>query len=194
MNLIERVKAILVTPRTEWPVIEQEPGDPAYLFTNYVAILAAIPAIAGFIGASVVGISVGGLGTVRLGFFAGLFQAVLGYLLTFVGVYVMALIIDALAPTFGGQKNFPNAMKVASYFPTPFWLAGIFSIIPALSFLGILGLYGFYLLWIGLPALMKSPEQRSLGYTAAVVVSALVITIVVAVILGGLFGASRGIF
>ena len=194
MNLVERVKAILVTPRTEWPVIEQEPGDPAYLFTNYVAILAAIPAIAGFIGASVVGISVGGLGTVRLGFFAGLFQAVLGYLLTFVGVYVMALIIDALAPTFGGQKNFPNAMKVASYFPTPFWLAGIFSIIPALSFLGILGLYGFYLLWIGLPALMKSPEQRSLGYTAAVVVSALVITILVAVILGGLFGASRGIF
>jgi hypothetical protein len=194
MNLVERVKAILVTPRTEWRVIEQEPGDPAYLFTNYVAILAAIPAIAGFIGGSLVGVSVGGLGTVRVGFGAGLVHAVVGYVLTFVGVYLIALIIDALAPTFGGQKNFPNAMKVASYFPTPFWLAGIFSIIPRLAFLSILGLYGFYLLWIGLPALMKSPEERALGYTAAVVVCAILIMIVIAVVLGALFGASMGLF
>jgi hypothetical protein len=194
MNLVERIKGILLTPRTEWPVIEREPGDPAYLYTNYVMILAAIPAIAGFIGASLVGISVGGLGTVRVGFFAGLLQAVLGYLLALVGVYVMALIIDALAPTFGGQKNFPNAMKVASYFPTPFWLAGIFSIIPRLAFLSILGLYGFYLLWIGLPALMKSPEQRALGYTAAVIVCAIVITIVLAMLLGAVFGRGAGLF
>jgi hypothetical protein len=191
MNLVERIKGILLTPRTEWPAIEREPGDPTYLYTNYVMILAAIPAIAGFIGASLVGISVGGLGTVRVGFFAGLFQAILGYVLALVGVYVMALIIDALAPTFGGQKNFPNAMKVASYFPTPFWLAGIFSILPRLAFLSILGLYGFYLLWIGLPALMKSPEQRALGYTAAVIVCAIVITIVLALLLGVMFGSPR---
>jgi len=194
MNLIERVKAILLTPRTEWPVIEREPGDPAYLFTNYVVYLAAIPAIAGFIGGSLIGYSVGGMGTVRVGFFAGLLHAVLGYVLTFVGVYVMALIIDALAPTFGGQKNFPNAMKVAAYFPTPFWLAGVFAVIPKLAFLSILGLYGFYLLWIGLPVLMKSPEARALGYTATVIVCAIVITVVAAMILGAVFGIGAGLF
>jgi hypothetical protein len=189
MNLVARVQAILLKPKTEWPVIEREPGDVGFLFTNYVAILAAIPAVCGFVGSSIVGVA-----GYRAGLFSGLLSAILSYVLAFVGVYVMALIIDALAPTFGGQKNFPNAMKVASYFPTPFWLAGIFSIIPRLAFLSILGLYGFYLLWIGLPALMKSPEQRALGYTAAVIVCAIVITIVLAMLLGAMFGRGAGLF
>jgi hypothetical protein len=190
MNLVERVKAILLTPKTEWPVIEQEPGDAAYLFTNYVAILAAIPPIAAFIGGSLIGISVPGLGAVRVGFFSGLFHAVLGYVLTFVGVYVVALIIDALAPTFGGQKNFDNAMRISAYYPTPYWLAGIFALIPRLGFLAILGLYGVYLLYLGLPALMKVPAEKAMLYTAAVIACAIVVMIVIALILGALFGSA----
>ncbi|MGE0749108.1 MAG: Yip1 family protein [Variibacter sp.] len=193
MNLVERVKALLLTPRAEWPVIEREPGDIGHLFVNYVGYLAVIPAVAGFVGGSVVGVTVGGLGTVRTGFFSGLMFAIFSYLMTFVGVYVIAWVIDMLAPRFGGQNNFANALRVSSYFPTPFWLAGIFSILPGLSFLGILGLYGFYLLWLGLPALMKAPHDKALGYTAAVVICAVLVALVIAVVLGGLFGVSRSL-
>src|SRR5258705_6147406 len=110
MDIVARAKAIMLTPKTEWPVIEHEPGDPAYLFANYVAILAAIPAVCGFIGTSIVGVSVPVIGTVRVGVVSGIASAIVHYLLAFVMVYVLGLIIDALAPTFNGQKDAPNAL------------------------------------------------------------------------------------
>jgi hypothetical protein len=119
MNLVERVKAILLTPKTEWAAIEGEPGDPQFLFTNYVAILAAIPAVCRFIGMSVVGLNMPMVGTYRVGVVSGLAGAIVQYILTFVIVYVMALIIDGLAPTFGGIKSQPSALKLAVYSMTP---------------------------------------------------------------------------
>ena len=172
MDIVERVKAILLTPKSEWLVIERESGDPAFLFTNYVAILAAIPAVCGFIGMSLIGI--GGIG-------GGLVSAIVSYLLAFVTVYVLGLIIDALAPTFDAQKNPANALKLAVYSMTPGWVAGIFLLIPLLGILAaIIGLvYGFYLLWVGLPPLMKGPEEKAIVYTGAIVVCAIVISFVI---------------
>jgi sterol desaturase/sphingolipid hydroxylase (fatty acid hydroxylase superfamily) len=169
----------LLTPQTEWPVIAREPGDVSVLFTRYVAILALIPAVAGFIGTSLVG------SYVR--FFPGLISAIVGYVMTFVVVYVVALIVNALAPTFDAQKNFPNALKLTVYSYTPGWLAGIFLLIPGLSFLTILGLYGLYLMWLGLPPLMQAPRDKALPYAAAVVVLAVIIAIVIGAIQAAIF-------
>ena len=180
MNLVERVKAILLTPKTEWRVIAGEPGDMGALFTNYVAILAAIPAICGLIGWILVGLPLG----------TGILITLVRYVLSFVAVYLVALIIDALAPTFDGAKNFDNALKLSVYSATPFWLAGVFLLIPGLGFLRILGLYGVYLLWLGVPPLMRSPEQRSLGYTGAIVGCIIVLGVIFAVA-AGLFGMRR---
>src|SRR5205823_5285993 len=166
------------------PAIEKEPGDPVYLFANYVAILALVPALAGFIGMSVVGVSTPA-GTMRVPLAAGLFNALFAYVLTFVMVYVMALIVDALAPTFAGEKNFANALRLSVYSCTPLWLAGIFMIIPGLRFLVVLGFYGLYVLWSGLPSLMKSPHGKSLVYAAAAVACAFVLAFVFGAIQGG---------
>lgn len=193
MNLVERVKGILLDPQSEWPVIERESGDPSHLFTNYVALLALIPAIAGFIGGSMIGISLPVVGAVRMPFFSGLFNAIFGYVLTFVIVYVMAIIVDALAPSFGGHKNFPNALKLTVYSYTPAWLAGIFLLIPGLRFLTILGLYGLYLLYAGLPPLMKAPRDKALIYAVAVVVCALVLAIVIGMIQAAMFTHPRAL-
>ncbi len=181
MNLVERVKAILLAPKTEWPVIEREPGDPAYLFANYVAVMAAIPAVCGLIGAVLAGLPVG----------TAILAAIVRYVLTFAFVYVMALIIDALAPTFGSQKNFANALKLAAYTPTAYWVAGVFLLIPPLRILTALaGLYGLYLLWTGLPPLMKAPEDKAIAYTVVIVVASVVVGIIIAVILAALIGVS----
>jgi hypothetical protein len=183
MNLVARVQAILLNPKTEWPVIEREPGEVGFLFTNYVAILAAIPAVCGFVGTSIVGIA-----GYRTGLFSGLLGAIVGYILAFVGVYVMALIIDALAPSFNGQKNFSNALKLVVYSYTAAWLGGVFSLIPALSILALLcGLYSLYLLYLGIPVLMKSPDDKSLIYTVVAVVCAIVVSIVIGAIPAMLF-------
>jgi len=179
MDLVGRIKGILLSPRSEWKVIESEPGDAGYLFKNYVAILAAIPAVCGFIGTALVGVSIPGAGTVRVAIGPALVSAIIGYVLSFVMVYVIAQAIDVLAPRFGGRRDFPSALKTAVYAYTPGWLAGIFALIPALAFLGILALYALYLIWLGLPVMMKSPEDRSLGYTASVIVIAIVVGLLI---------------
>jgi Yip1 domain len=174
MWLIERVKAIILSPRTEWPVIEQEPSTLGSLLIHYVAILAAIPEVAHFIGQSVIG------GYAPIG--PNLLRALVVYLVTFAMVYIIAGVIDLLAPRFGAKKNFPNAVKLSVYSHTPLWLAGIFLLVPGLSFLLILGLYGLYLLLVGLPLLMGVPEDRALRYAVTVTACALVPAVVLAVV------------
>ena len=183
MALVDRVKNILLTPRTEWQVIDAEQTTPAELYKQYIVPLAAVGPVASAIGALAFGYRGFGLnyrppvGTV-------LSSAVVTYLLTLGGVYVLALIIDALAPNFGGVKDQMQALKVAAYSSTASWVVGIFGLIPALSWLGVLGLYSLYLLYLGLPVLMKSPAEKAMGYTAVVIIAAIVLFLVIGLVAG----------
>lgn len=179
--LIARVQGLLLDPQREWAKIDRESGEPAHLFLNYVVILALIPALAEFIGASIIGVTVS-VGTFRVPVLAGLLNAVISYLFSFVLVYVVALVIDALAPGFGTARHFPSALKLSVYSFTPAWLAGIFLLLPGLSFLTIAGLYGFFLLLVGLPVVLRTPRARALAYAASVTVAALVVTFLLALI------------
>jgi hypothetical protein len=183
MNLVERIKGILLQPKSEWPAIERQPGDAAYLFPNYVAIVAAIPPVCTFIGTSIIG-----FGGFRVGLGLGLVRAIVVYVLSLVGVFVVAYIIDFLAGTFGARKSLDNAMRVSAYAPTAAWVAGVFNIIPALAFLGILGLYSLYLLYTGIIALMRPEPDKALIYTIAVIVCAIIVWIVIFGITALLFG------
>jgi Yip1 domain len=192
MNVAARVHRILADPVAEWAKIadefSDETADVEYLFASYVARLALIPALFGFVGACVVGVAEPGRGAVRAPIFDGLFGAVLGYLLSCAAVMVLGLLVAALAPTFGGRRNFTGAFKLAAYSYTPVWLAGIFLLAPGLRFLSVLGFYGVYLLWTGLPPMMKVPLSSVPCYTAAIAVSACVLTVAVAIVQHGLFG------
>jgi len=184
MALLDRVKNILLTPRQEWAVIDAEPVVPVELYKGYIMPLAAIGPVAGFLGSVVFGYRVPGVGTFRAPIGQAFAAMVVTYLLTLGAVYVLALIIDALAPNFGGTKNQLQALKVAAYSWTASWIAGIFSLIPGIRFLGILGLYSLYLLYLGLPVLMKAPEEKALAYTVLVILAALVLFLVVGLVAG----------
>ena len=174
MNLVERVQAILLKPKETWPVIAQEGGDVASIYKNYLVILAAIPAVATFIGLSVVGAGMFGV-SFRVPIVAGLVNMVVGYVLSLVMVYVLSLIANALAPTFGGEKNTLNAFKLIAYASTAGMVGGIFNLMPGLSMLGLLAsLYSIYLIYTGIPPLMKSPEDKAIGYTVVIIVCGIV--------------------
>ena len=180
-GLVERVTGILLRPKTEWGVIESEASTVQSIYVPYVVLLAAIGPIASIIGQQVIGWNYGGIRvTLPIGF--TLTFAIVGFLGQLAGVYVCALIIDALAPTFKGTKNFLNAFKVAAYSFTAAWLAQIFNIVPQLAILGIVGLYSFYLLYLGLPRLMKSPQDQSIGYVGVTVFAMIVVWGVIMVI------------
>jgi hypothetical protein len=190
MNPVLRAKAMLIDPFAEWALIERESGDPAFLLSRYVAVLALIPAVFSFIGASAVGAVVPGTGLVRATLFDGFFGAIFGYVMAFATVLVLALIIDLLAPVFGGQKDFDNALKLAVYSYTPAWLAGVFLVLPGLRFLILLGLYGAYVLLLGLPRLMKSPEQNSYVYALAAAICACALTLIATALQQAVFGTA----
>ncbi|HEY6642744.1 Yip1 family protein, partial [Povalibacter sp.] len=189
-QLIERAKAILLTPKTEWPVIAGEPATVADLYKNYILVLAAIPAIFGFLKMSLIGVSIPFAGTFRVGVMAGLSSMLVGYVLTLVMVFVMALIVDALAPSFGGQKNQTQALKSVAYAYTASWVAGIAQIVPFLGTLIMIAgaIYSIYLLYLGLPHTMKSPPEKAAGYTAVVIIIAIVLSFIVGLVAAGVTG------
>lgn len=179
MNLVERVKHILLSPNSEWEVIDAEQTTVAELYKNYIVPLAAI----GFV-AQIIGTALFGFTGYRPAFGPVIAGALVGYVLTLAGTYVLALIIDVLAPTFNGRPNQLQALKVAAYSSTAFWVAGIFWLIPVLWVLVLLGFYSFYLLYLGLPKLMKAPGDKALGYTVTVIIAAFVVFLVINTISG----------
>ena len=182
-NLVQRVSDILLRPQPTWEQIDAEDGNPARIYLSYLIFLAAIPAIAGFIGTSLVG--VGGFGiTLRVPIVAGLVNMVVGYALSLAMVYVMAMIANALAPRYQGQQNMGGALKLIAYGATAGMLGGVFSIIPALSMLGVLGgLYSIYLIYLGVPVVMKVPKERATGYTVVLILCGVVAALVMGAVM-----------
>lgn len=190
-KIIERVKAILITPKTEWPIAATESATTSGLYAGYIAIVAAFPIIAGFLKGSLIGTSVFGI-TVRTPIGMGIVGMLLHYGLTLVLVYVMALIINALAPTFGGQKDMVQALKTVAYAWTASWVAGIAVIVPWLGWLIAIagGIYSIYLLYLGLPYTMKCPAEKAGGYTAVSVIIAIVLSWIIGMIVLGVVGTA----
>jgi hypothetical protein len=178
--LIVRVRNLLVEPRTEWQLIASDPPDLRPML-RYVAILALIPAVAGYIGSTYVGTEVSA-GRFHDALPTGLIKALISYVFSFAIVYLTALATDAIAPVFGAQRNFNNALKLAVYSYTPVWLLGIVLLVPGLRFLTLLGLYALRLLWAGLPPLMGPPRNKVLQYSIAIAVIAFVIVFALAII------------
>ena len=192
-KLIARAKNILTTPKTEWPVAAAEPATVNNLYLGYIAIIAALPVIAQFIKGSLIGTSFLGV-TVRAGIGAGIGRMILGYILSLVLVYVMALIINALAGTFGAKPNLIQALKTVAYAWTAWWIAGIGVIVPWLGLLIVLagGVYSIYLLYLGLPHTMQCPPEKAGGYTAVSVIIAIVLGWIVSLVLGLIFVGALG--
>jgi len=173
MNLVERAKNMILTPKSEWDVVNAETVSTVDLYKSYVVPLSAVGPIAMFIGGSLIGAGFSFLGASLLG---GLSMALVHYVLGLIAVYLIALLINALAPTFGGTKNMAQALKVAVFSYTPAWVAGILHILPGLHLLvALASLYSLYLLYLGLPVLMKSPVDKTIGYAIAIVVCAFVL-------------------
>lgn len=179
MGLVDRVKNILLTPRTEWDVIAAEATPTPQLVTGYVLPLAALAAIAGFIGTALLGRMFG----VSFGILYSLVMLVFSLVMAVVMVFVVGFIIEALAPSFGGQKNHAQALKVAAYAYTPVWIASLVTVIPLLGILVLLGaIYAVYLLYLALPRLMGAPQDKAAGYTAVVVIIAIVASVIIGAI------------
>jgi hypothetical protein len=194
MELVERAKAIILKPKETWEIIKGEETTVRGLYTSYACILAIIPAAASFIGLSLVGLSLPILGTWRQPITNGIGHAVLSYILALVGIYVTAYIANLLAPNFGSKRDMTAAVKAVVYSSTPAWIAGIFNVIPALGTVTwILGLYSFYLLFLGLPLMMETPPEKKTGYVVVVVVVTILVMIAISGIAGLLLaGATAG--
>ncbi|HVF40090.1 MAG TPA: Yip1 family protein, partial [Gemmatimonadaceae bacterium] len=166
MNLVARAKGILTSPREEWPLIDAEPLDLGELLTKYVLPLAAIGPIATFIGWSAFG-----MGIFRIPVGTAFMMAITSYILAIAGLFLVAWIANALAPSFGATQSMPQAIKLIAYASTAAWVAGIFGLIPALSIIAVIGgLYTLYLCYLGIPVLMKAPADKAMVYTIVIIV------------------------
>ena len=189
MTLVDRVKNILLTPKTEWPKIAEETATTQSIFVNYVAILAAIGPIAMAIA------------IVAFGALLGIGAAIVSYVIALVSVVILTWIADALAPSFGGEKNFVQALKLIAYSYTAVWVAGIFHLLPVLGRIVVLiaGLYSLYTFYLGAPVLKKCTADKAVGYTVVVIICVVVLWVLLSVVLmaamfGGMAGMGAGMW
>lgn len=191
-KIIQRARALLVTPRTQWPVIAVEPTTVQALYRDYIVVLAAIPPVAQFVKLCILGTAWHGFRIYRLGIGPGLAAAILQYVASLAALYLLAIIVETLAPNFGGESNRLQALKLVGYSYTASWIAGAALILPGLG--GLIGLagaiYSIYLLYLGLPSMMKVVPERAAGYTAVIVISGLVLSWIIAVLTGDLTGVA----
>jgi hypothetical protein len=195
-GLIERVKNIVLSPKLEWPVIAPEPTSIAQLYFSYVMPLSALAAVLSFVRTSLIGVSVPFAGAIRMPIASGLMYSIVAFGFSLVGLFVVGLIINALAPSFSGVRDQRQALKVAAYSLTPACLSAVLALSPVLPTLLqlIAGLYGIYVLYLGLPVLMRSSRDKAVGYTAAVVICTILLGILFGVVsaTAGHFGLMPG--
>lgn len=182
MDIVERAKAITLNPAATWPVIEAEKHDAKSLFVPYLLILAAIPAVASFIGLSLVGM--GGFGfSFRVPIASGLAMMITTYILSLVMTFGMGWLASALAPTFGGKSDLVQGLKLAVFGGTPMMLAGVFNVLPALSIIGLLvALYSLYVMYLGLPVLMKNPKEKTIVYMVVLIIASIIAGVVLSMV------------
>ena len=197
MSLVDRAKNICLTPNTEWPVIAAEPTSAGTLVTGYVVPLAAIGAVAGFIGGSIVGTRCRSSAPTGSLSSPDLLPPCSSSAWRSSGSLSCRSSSTRWRRRSAVEQNSTQALKVAVYSYTPAWIAGVLQIVPLLGIFAIFAaLYGMYLLYLGLPRLMKCPEDKAVGYTAVVVVCAIVLAVVLTGIGGmiagaGMLGAAR---
>ncbi len=189
MNLVDRAKNIIMTPKTEWAVVAGEQPNTGQIFVGYVLPLVLIPTVASILGWGLFGAGFGS------SFTYGIATGLVTLISAFVGVYLTAFVIDLLAPTFASQKNLGRATQLVAYSYTPAWVGGIFNLIPLIGWIGgLFGLYGIYLLYLGIPHLMQTPKEKVIPYMVVSIIVLLVVYAVVGAIVGaimfGLLGVS----
>jgi len=195
MDLKARVQGILLKPKEEWEKIKEETYPVQQLFTSYVMILAAVPAVAQFFGNWLIGQRIPFYGTFRYGFGSGLLRAIMFYGMTLASVYVIGLIINALAGSFASRKDQLSAMKLAVFSQTPGWIAGALYIIPPMGMLvPLLSLYGIYLMYLGLGAgIMETPKDKVVTYLVVIIVVTFVLMFAISLVLSAIFAVGVGI-
>jgi hypothetical protein len=187
MNIVDRAKNIILTPKTEWPVIAGEDPVAGQIISGYVIPLALIPAVATMLGLGLIGRGM------LTSFTTGIAMAIVSFIAAVAGVYLTAFVIDYLAPNFGSQKNFGRSMQLVAYSYTPAWIAGILTIIPVLGVLVLIAsLYGLYLLYLGLPHTMKTPQDKVVPYMVVSIIVLIIVyfvlTAILTMIVFGIFG------
>jgi hypothetical protein len=177
-GLVDRAKAMILTPRTEWPVVAAEADSVSNVLIKYVVPIAAISPVAMLIGSQVFGYGAFGF-TYRPSLGTALASAITSYVLTIAGVFLVAFIANFLSPRFGGKDSYTAAFKWCAYAFTAAWVVGIVNLVPALSILTLLGLYSLYVLYLGATPMMGVPQDKAAGYTVVTVIATIVVYIVV---------------
>lgn len=177
--MLKHLLGLLFSPDKEWDIIDhEESGSIVRLYMTHVLILAAIPAISGYIGASVVGWRIGGGDPVRLAPDVALIMAILGYISACGGVIVMGIFIHWMAKTYGSNPSIYRCIVLSAYTATPLFVVSILAIYPILWLLMLAALgaiaHAVYLLYHGIPIMMHIPKEQGFLYASSVLTASLV--------------------
>lgn len=174
MTLLDRLKGILLDPKNEWPKVAAEPATVQSIYTGWIMILAAIGPLAMLVAFGALGL--------------GVRVAIAAYINALISTAVLALIVDALAPSFGGGKDFTASLKLVAYSATPAWVVQILLVLPFLGWVAMLAaaIYAFYLFFLGAPVMKKCAAEKAIPFTLVVLLCAIVLSYLLRLVFAGM--------
>ena len=186
MNLIERVKNILITPKTDWEVINGETATSQSLLMGYVLPLAIIAAV----GSLLKGLLFGGI----IGMKYFIITAVIAFIASVVAFFITVIIVDMLAPSFASEKDMGKSAQLVAYSGTPSYVGALLSFIPVIGWLIALAAwaYGVYIMYLGIGPLKKTPEDKKVVYMIVAFLIMIVLYFILVAILGAILFAAMG--
>lgn len=194
--IADRAKNVLLKPKETLAAVKDERPSMQDLIV-YVAIVALPTLIGIIIGHGVVGIRWGLFHHFRVPMHLAVAWGIMQYILLIIGVIIFGYIVNMLAPSFSSKQDQTQATKLVAYAATPGLVAGILYILPPLAILVFLAsLYGLYILYLGIPVLMETPEDKRLIYLIVAIIVYIVIMAVVgwitSAVMWGLIGPYPG--
>ncbi|PKP21603.1 MAG: hypothetical protein CVU05_06405 [Bacteroidetes bacterium HGW-Bacteroidetes-21] len=199
-NMFARITGIITKPAEEWLKIKAEQADAKKIILTYVLPLTLIAGLCTILGYGLIGksVSIPFLGSItQKGWGLGLNYGLISIISSVIAVFVSALVIDLLAPSFKSEKNFGRSTQLVAYAMTPMWIGGILSIIPSVAWVGsLVGLYGIYLMYLGLEPIKSTPKEQTIAYfivsILVIVVSYFILSLIIGAILAIFFLGSAG--
>jgi len=191
-GIISRAINMILKPKAEWVNVYNETPNNSKSLT-YAFILLLIPTISNFIAYGFIGVKM--MGYTFRSVSSGIQQGLMSFIGGILSIYVTSIVINALATSFDSEKNYGRSLQLVVYSMTPFWVGGIFFLLPGFQpLVFLIGIYILVLLYQGMPVLMRTPQHKTTGYLVVSVIVMIVVQLVIALILGvilALFFTSR---
>jgi len=175
--MLQHVIGVFTEPKKEWEAVRDTQCSLIECYVKHILLLAAIPPVCAFIGATKVGWTIGEK-SFHLTAASTLPMAIGFYLFSLLAIYIVGRSIHWMASTFDAEVSIEKSVLIATQIVTPLFLSGVIALIPIPWLIMLVGMtamgYTVYQMYIGIPIVLNIEPEKGFILASGVLTVGLV--------------------